>query len=80
MITPAEFLLAVASKPDSELVVRMGTVDPAYTSGRPTIIFDGETVASVKTYPYLASYTPVASHRVLLLRAGHAWVVLGRIL
>jgi hypothetical protein len=57
----------------------IGTIDAAYTSGRPRVLFDGETVLGGKTYPYLASYTPVASHRVLLAPVGTGFVILGRI-
>lgn len=57
----------------------MGTIDSAYASGRPRVLFDGETVLGGKLYPYLASYTPVASHRVLLAPAGSSYVILGRI-
>jgi hypothetical protein len=57
----------------------IGTVDTGYSSGRPRVLFDGETVLGGKTYPYLASYTPVASHRVVLAPAGSTYVILGRI-
>ena len=57
----------------------IGTIDSAYSSGRPRVLFDGETVLGGKTYAYLASYTPVASHRVLLAPVGTGFVVLGRI-
>jgi hypothetical protein len=56
-----------------------GKIDSAYSSGRPKVIFDGETAASTKTYPYLSSYTPSANDRVILARAGGSYVVLGKI-
>jgi len=58
----------------------LATIDPAYTSGRPKLVFDGDTVATQKTYPYLASYTPSANHRVLVADIAGTHVVLGRIL
>jgi len=58
---------------------RIGTIDSAYSSGRPRVLFDGETVLGAKTYPYLASYTPAASQRVLLAPVGRGFVILGRI-
>lgn len=61
-------------------IVRFGTIPGDYASGRPTVTFDGESAPSTKTYPYLSSYTPTATHRVALIRAGHTWLVLGRIL
>ena len=60
-------------------VNRIGTVDSGYSSGRPRVLFDGETTMGQKTYAYLASYTPVASHRVLLAPVGTGFVVVGRI-
>jgi len=58
----------------------LATIDPAYTSGRPKLVFDGDTVATQKTYPYLSSYTPSANHRVLVADIAGTHVVLGRIL
>lgn len=58
----------------------LGTIDAAYVSGRPRVLFDGETVLGGKVYPYLASYTPVASQRVLLAPVGSGYVILGRII
>jgi hypothetical protein len=75
-----DFLEAVRGYVETDAPANaIGTIDPAYTSGRPRVLFDGETVLGGKTYPYLASYTPVASHRVLLAPVGTGFVVLGRI-
>ena len=60
-------------------IARLGTIPIDYVSGRPKIIFDGETVATTRTYPYLASYTPTADDRVLVLMVGNSGVVLGKI-
>lgn len=77
---PAEFLDLIRKATDTDGdVFALGTVDAGYTTGRPRVAFDGETVASVATRPYLASYTPAAGDRVLLARVGHGWVVLGRV-
>lgn len=64
----------------TERPTKIGTVDPAYTTGRAKVTFDGESTMSTKTYSYLSPYTPVASHRVLLLPVGTTYVILGRIL
>lgn len=58
----------------------LGTIPANYLSGRPAIQFDGESSASIRTYPYLSSYAPAANDRVLLGRAGHTWVVLGKVI
>lgn len=58
---------------------KMGTIPDTYTSGLPTIKFDGETVASTKRYPCFGAYTPKAGDRVLLARVGHGWVVMDKV-
>jgi hypothetical protein len=58
---------------------RLGTVDSGYTSGRPRVLFDGETVLGAKTYPYLAAYSPRPSDRVALAPMGTSYVILGAV-
>lgn len=58
---------------------RLATVDPAYTSGRPRVTFDGEDAPSGKAYPHLSSYAPAAGDRVLLVPAGTSYVILGKV-
>jgi len=48
--------------------VELGKIDPAYSSGKPSIVFDGENQASVKQYPYLSSYFPNANDRIMVVR------------
>lgn len=61
-------------------IVRMGTIDPSYEgAGRPRVQFDGDDSESVRRFAYLASYAPTAGDRVLLLRAGSSWVIVGRV-
>lgn len=58
---------------------RMGTVTG--TTGGVQVQMDGETSNTGRAYPKIESYTtPTIGHRVLLLRAGSTWVVLGRII
>lgn len=66
--------LLLGSKNDK--LIRFATIASDYTSGRPTLIFDGETAATIKKYPYLASYEPSANERVMVVSG----VVIGRIL
>lgn len=59
----------------------LATVDPDYSgSGRPAVTFDGESAVTTRLLPYLGSYTPAASDRVLVAQIGHGYVVLGKIL
>lgn len=48
-------------------VVSYAKIDPAYTTGKPKLIFDGETTVTVKHYPYISTYTPKANDRVMLI-------------
>jgi hypothetical protein len=75
----AEVLRLLEATQKSERIVRFGTIPATYVSGRPAVLFDGETSASIKTYPYLASYAPTIGHRVALIRAGATWLIIGRV-
>jgi hypothetical protein len=75
-----EFVQLISQLSKDEKAFTLGKVDPYYSSGRPRILFDGETQVSAKGYPYLSSYSPVANHRVLLANIGGSHVVIGRIL
>lgn len=58
-------------------IIRFGTVTDA--TGRPRVQLDGEDAATTRRYPYLASYTPTVNDRVMLVRGGSTWVVVGKI-
>lgn len=75
MIKADEFVQMFGNS-EKEKLIKFGKVDPDYVSGRPSLIFDGETVATVKKYPYLSSYTPSASDRVMVIRG----VIVGKII
>lgn len=80
MITADQFLDIVRDKGKDKPIVRLGevsSVDP--NTGRPSIIFDGETDPSIKRYPYLESFSPTEGDRVLLLAVGNTYVVIGKI-
>ncbi|CAM4187055.1 hypothetical protein L1N85_11455 [Paenibacillus alkaliterrae] len=57
---------------------RFGTVTDA--TGRPKVRFDVEDAATDRRYPYVASYTPVTGDRVMLVRGGNTWVVVGKVI
>jgi len=77
-MTPEQFIKLMSSnQPETSFLI--GIIPASYTAGNPTIIFDGESVASIKAYPYLSSYTPTAEDRVLIAVVGHSAVVLGKI-
>lgn len=57
-------------------LVQFAAIDSGYVSGRPRLIFDGESVATVKVYPYISTYAPVAGDRVMVIND----VVMGAIL
>lgn len=70
-----EFLEIIGNQRDNQKSIKLqfGYVDPAYTSGRPKIIFDGVDGPSVKQYPYIGSIA--ANDRVMVLNG----VILGKI-
>lgn len=63
--------------PERDETVRLGTVSMV-SGASATIQFDGETSASSKKY-LAVNYTPVAGDRVALLRAGHSWIIIGKV-
>lgn len=71
-----DFFISNFMNKRKEKVVQFARVEPNYTSGRPRLIFDGETEVSGKAYPYLASYTPQPNDRVMLIRG----VIMGKII
>jgi hypothetical protein len=66
--------------PEEKKQYRLGKIDSAYVSGQSKVIFDGESVASGKSYPRLGSYTPLANDRVLMLCISGSYVILGKII
>jgi len=52
---------------DSGKSIRYATIPSDYVDGRPQLIFDGESTKTIKRYPRLASYTPVAGDRVQVI-------------
>jgi len=57
-----KFIQQIKRKPKQR--VKYATIALDYVDGPPCLIFDGETTATLKAYPYLGTYTPVAGHRV----------------
>ena len=49
------------------------------TSGGVSVQFDGETTPSAKKYKRLASYSPTVNDRVLLIKAGGTYVIIGKV-
>jgi hypothetical protein len=80
MIPSAEdFLKMTAGDEERDVPWKHATIPAGYTSGRPTVQFDGEDSPTIKAYPYLSSYTPTANDRVLVAIVGHGGVILGKI-
>ena len=75
-ISNVEVIDAVSQKA-RQSSTRMATIDPAYGGvGDPRVTFDGETVMSVKTYPYIGN-TPTPGDRVTMSSIGSGWVITG---
>ena len=75
MIDVDTFLDLTETDNSNQVSIKFGTIQSKYKTGRPRVIIDGNTAATVKTYPYLSSYTPAANHRVMIVKG----VILGRI-
>lgn len=59
--------------------VKVGTVDALYNgTGRPKVLFDGETLMGVRTYPWVGR-RPIAGDRVVLIPQGHGYVIVGTV-
>lgn len=57
---------------------KLGTVTS--TSGGVSVQFDGETTPSAKKYKRLASYSsPTVNDRVIMVKIGGSYVILGKI-
>jgi len=76
--------LGIGTEDDGEVYsgFATATIPASYAagSGRPTLLFDGESTATTRTYPYLAAYTPAASDRVLIALVNHGGCILGKII
>jgi hypothetical protein len=75
-LKPEDFLEIMDEDRPQPVSVRFGSVDSAYTIGRPKIKFDGMDSPGTKLYPYLSSYTPAANDRVMIIQG----VVIGKII
>lgn len=67
------------SKTGGEKTFRLGKISPTYTSGLPKVLLDGDDGVGDVTYPHLFSYAPSANDRVLLIRFGTSYLILGKI-
>lgn len=65
-IPTAQEFVKVFSKDKQVKNVKFAKVDSGYITGKPRLVFDGETTATVKRYPHLSSYTPTVGDRVMV--------------
>jgi hypothetical protein len=90
MITPEEFVRMFPSEKEfnqpnkketrndkDEKYIKLAKVDPNYTSGRPSVIYDSDIASGTLSKPLtrLASYTPAANDRVLIVKG----IIIGKI-
>jgi len=74
MMDAIQFVDTFKYKP-SNIYVQFATVDAAYNSGKPKLLFDGETAISTKGYEHLESFAPAGGERVMLING----VIIGKI-
>lgn len=63
--------------PSVDRPIRLGTIDPWYTSGVARVLFDGETILSKRGYSWVGSYTPTGGDRVVLVPVGQTYIITG---
>lgn len=80
MMTAEELVTLIQQLNTNEKAFSLGVIQSNYSSGRPTVKFDGDTSNSSKQYPYLSSYTPASNDRVILANIGGSHVILGKII
>lgn len=71
-------LFIVNPQKRAEPLLYLATVGAVTASGV-TLIFDGQTTPTAKSYKRLASYSPSAGQRVLVAKLSGSYVVLGAI-
>lgn len=88
MIKPEEFVRMFQPDKDykqpkeknaaNKILINFGTVDPYYTNGRPSVIYDMDVATGTLSKPlmYLANYQPTANDRVVIVKG----VIIGKIL
>jgi microcystin-dependent protein len=78
--TPGQLLAVIeATVPTPPDTVKLATIDSAYVTGAPQVIFDGEAIATTNGFQVLGGYSPRPNDRVVMLRMGASWVILGNI-
>lgn len=57
--------------------VKLGTIDALWNgTGNPKVLFDGETLMGVRTYPWVGR-RPVPGERAMLAPQGHTYIIVG---
>ena len=80
MSNKASKVIEIISSNEKPSDTRKARINPAWDGTlRPSVIFDGETSATTKGYTYLNSYTPTPGDVVAMVKHGHSWIILGKI-
>lgn len=63
---------------------RLAVIDPAYVAASfpgtlPKVTFEGESTLTAKRYNVAGGYSPVPSHRVLMVPVGNTYVIIGKL-
>lgn len=77
-ITPEWFVGTFGKEKNKENTLQLAKVDPNYSGGRPSVIYDSDIVTGTlsKPLPYLSSYEPAANDRVMIVKG----VIVGKII
>jgi hypothetical protein len=76
MITPEQFVRQFNNQ-DPQKNIQLAKIDPTFTSGLPSVIYDIDILSGTKSkpLPHLSSYQPVANDRVMVMGG----VIIGKI-
>lgn len=78
MINAIDFVTLMAPNKDGNSF-KLAVVEGISPNNSAIIHFDGEEEPSNKNYPYLASYQANVNDRILLIRIGGTYIIIGKI-
>lgn len=63
----------------SDRNIRLATIDPYFTIGKPRVLFDGESRLTDKSFTWDAAYTPRGGDRVFMMPVGQSYIIMGQV-
>lgn len=63
----------------SDRNIRLATIDPYFTVGKPRVLFDGESRLTERTFSWDAAYSPRGGDRVFMMPVGQSYIIMGQV-